>query len=230
MSRTSATVPCAASRGIGQRPRCSPSWPEAARSPTAAASGWMSIRPERPIVSTSCTCPLEADCKHVVATLLAANRLAGDSTVPRQAAGGEPDGSDAASARASGAAQPPAGEHCSRRRRRSAPRCRPPWPWAWSFASASGADLRSGRPSASRAHRRGACTSSAPTCWWGCARSSAARAATPGSRAPSRGRQSAVRAPVRARAGALVHRAVQHRPRHAPVRVVLRRVGVGDAR
>lgn len=33
-------------------------------------------RPERPIVSTSCTCPVNADCKHVVATLLASNQLA----------------------------------------------------------------------------------------------------------------------------------------------------------
>ena len=33
-------------------------------------------RPERPILSTSCTCPMHADCKHTVATLLASNRLA----------------------------------------------------------------------------------------------------------------------------------------------------------
>jgi len=33
-------------------------------------------RRDRPIVSTFCTCPVEADCKHTVATLLASNRLA----------------------------------------------------------------------------------------------------------------------------------------------------------
>lgn len=33
-------------------------------------------RPERLIAATSCTCPLQFDCKHAVATLLAGNRLA----------------------------------------------------------------------------------------------------------------------------------------------------------
>lgn len=33
-------------------------------------------RPDRPIAATSCTCPVQFDCKHTVATLLAGNRLA----------------------------------------------------------------------------------------------------------------------------------------------------------
>ena len=33
-------------------------------------------RPERVIAATSCTCPMQFDCKHAVATLLAGNRLA----------------------------------------------------------------------------------------------------------------------------------------------------------
>lgn len=33
-------------------------------------------RPDRPIAATSCTCPVQFDCKHTVATLLASNRLA----------------------------------------------------------------------------------------------------------------------------------------------------------
>jgi superfamily II DNA or RNA helicase len=36
-------------------------------------------RPERPIVSTWCTCPMQFDCKHTVATLLASNELASRS-------------------------------------------------------------------------------------------------------------------------------------------------------
>lgn len=34
------------------------------------------LRPDRPIAATSCTCPVQFDCKHTVATLLASNRLA----------------------------------------------------------------------------------------------------------------------------------------------------------
>src|SRR6478752_1504550 len=33
-------------------------------------------RSDQPIVSTFCTCPMERDCKHTVATLLESNRLA----------------------------------------------------------------------------------------------------------------------------------------------------------
>ncbi|WP_235007918.1 DEAD/DEAH box helicase [Microbacterium timonense] len=33
-------------------------------------------RPERPIAATSCTCPVQFDCKHTVATLLESNRIA----------------------------------------------------------------------------------------------------------------------------------------------------------
>ena len=36
-------------------------------------------RPDRPIAATSCTCPVQFDCKHTVATLLASNRLAGSA-------------------------------------------------------------------------------------------------------------------------------------------------------
>ncbi|GAA1950748.1 SNF2-related protein [Microbacterium deminutum] len=44
-------------------------------------------RPDHPIVSTFCTCPLEADCKHAIATLLASNRLVGEAVPgPVQAA------------------------------------------------------------------------------------------------------------------------------------------------
>uniref|UniRef100_UPI001F0C9791 SWIM zinc finger family protein n=1 Tax=Microbacterium sp. CPCC 204701 TaxID=2493084 RepID=UPI001F0C9791 len=39
-------------------------------------------RPERLIAATSCTCPLQFDCKHAVATLLAANRLAESTPAP----------------------------------------------------------------------------------------------------------------------------------------------------
>ena len=38
-------------------------------------------RPDQPIVSTFCTCPVERDCKHTVATLLASNRLADRKSV-----------------------------------------------------------------------------------------------------------------------------------------------------
>ncbi|MEZ3160233.1 DEAD/DEAH box helicase [Microbacterium sp. BWT-B31] len=41
--------------------------------------------PSHPIVSTSCTCPMQADCKHVVAALLAANRVAERSAAPEPA-------------------------------------------------------------------------------------------------------------------------------------------------
>ncbi|MCC2032111.1 DEAD/DEAH box helicase [Microbacterium sp. BWT-G7] len=42
-------------------------------------------RPERPIAATSCTCPVQFDCKHAVATLLAGNRLAAEAPAPRAA-------------------------------------------------------------------------------------------------------------------------------------------------
>src|SRR6478736_3836349 len=37
-------------------------------------------RRDRPIVSTFCTCPVELNCKHTVAALLASNRLADAAT------------------------------------------------------------------------------------------------------------------------------------------------------
>ena len=40
-------------------------------------------RPERPIVSTSCTCPMQPDCKHTVATLLAATGSRGGGAAGR---------------------------------------------------------------------------------------------------------------------------------------------------
>lgn len=43
-------------------------------------------RPERPILSTSCTCPVHTGCKHAVATMLASNRLARDAGVTASAA------------------------------------------------------------------------------------------------------------------------------------------------
>nr|WP_228479548.1 SNF2-related protein [Microbacterium atlanticum] len=39
-------------------------------------------RADRPIAATSCTCPVQFDCKHTVATLLAANRLAAAAASP----------------------------------------------------------------------------------------------------------------------------------------------------
>jgi len=39
-------------------------------------------RVDHPIAATSCTCPVQFDCKHTVATLLAANRLAAAAPVP----------------------------------------------------------------------------------------------------------------------------------------------------
>ena len=38
-------------------------------------------RPDRPVAATSCTCPVQFDCKHTVATLLASNRLAQQAPV-----------------------------------------------------------------------------------------------------------------------------------------------------
>lgn len=42
-------------------------------------------RSERPIAATSCTCPVQFDCKHTVATLLAGNRAAAASPAARAA-------------------------------------------------------------------------------------------------------------------------------------------------
>lgn len=39
-------------------------------------------RPERVVAATSCTCPMQFDCKHAVATLLAGNRLAESAPAP----------------------------------------------------------------------------------------------------------------------------------------------------
>jgi len=39
-------------------------------------------RTERPIVATSCSCPMQFDCKHIVATLLASNSLAREPDEP----------------------------------------------------------------------------------------------------------------------------------------------------
>jgi superfamily II DNA or RNA helicase len=39
-------------------------------------------RPDRPIVSASCTCPVQSDCKHAVATLLESNRRTQREAVP----------------------------------------------------------------------------------------------------------------------------------------------------
>ena len=114
-------------------------------------------RPDHLIVGTSCTCPVESDCKHVVATLLAGNRLA-------QARGRR----DAARR---------AGGHCSPRRpTRSRAGRRPPSRWASSCASGSGAARRRGHRCASRARPRAGSISSEPMCWSASARSSAARA------------------------------------------------------
>ena len=106
----------------------------------------------------------------------------------RHAAGGQPArGGRRAARRAEPPASwrallapPPRAATRRPRRRRS--------PWESSCGSGCAAAHRAGRPSASRAPRRGACIASAPTSWWDCGRSSAARAAMPGSRAPSRGR------------------------------------------
>jgi superfamily II DNA or RNA helicase len=43
-------------------------------------------RADRPIAATSCTCPVQFDCKHTVATLLAGNRLAQQAPQPATAA------------------------------------------------------------------------------------------------------------------------------------------------
>ena len=156
---------------------------------------------------------MQFDCKHTVATLLASNLLARQRRRARAAPG--------VMARRCSRRRPPTDRPGPRRRSRSASSC----------ASACAVAPRRGRRCASRARRRAGCISSGRRCSSASARWSAA----PARDAWIKGTVSwdVLRRPghgLRARTGALVHRAAQHRPRHAALRVVLRRIGVAHAR
>ena len=173
------------------------------------------LRPGRSVRSSrpSCTCPMQFDCKHTVATLLASNRLAASHATPasrsrrrggrcwrRRAADGPPRPTTALAL----------GVELRQRIRRGA---------------SSWAPVRVESASARGLHQFGAdvLVGLRPL-----ERSARTRRLDQGHRlvgcAPPPGTR------LRDRAGALVHRAAQHRPRHAPLRVVLRRIRVAHAR
>ena len=128
-------------------------------------------RLDRPIVSASCTCPVQSNCKHAVATLLESNRRAQQEAAAtsgswRALLAAPRSGLDSDEARA---------------RRRAAP-------------ARQALSIRMVAACEPRPPPRGDSRSPVTGCWWDFVRSSAAPAPRRGSRAMRRGTPSAGRA------------------------------------